>query len=55
MIVPFSEVKENCDDVLTQTVSNNPDDTVVIAYTGGSTGNPKGVELTNKNLIATNC
>lgn len=52
MIVPFNEVKENCDDVLTQTVSNNPDDTVVIAYTGGSTGNPKGVELTNKNLIA---
>ena len=51
-IVPFKAVKEDNREVVVETVFNNPDDTVVIAYTGGSTGNPKGVELTNKNLVA---
>ena len=28
------------------------DDTIVIQYTGGTTGVSKGAELTNKNLLA---
>lgn len=30
----------------------NPNDTIVLQYTGGTTGVSKGAELTNKNLIA---
>ncbi len=30
----------------------NPDDTVVLQYTGGTTGVAKGAELTNRNLVA---
>lgn len=30
----------------------NPDDTVVLQYTGGTTGVSKGAELTNRNLVA---
>jgi long-chain acyl-CoA synthetase len=30
----------------------NPDDTIVLQYTGGTTGVAKGAELTNRNLVA---
>lgn len=30
----------------------NPDDTIILQYTGGTTGVAKGAELTNRNLIA---
>ena len=33
-------------------LNKGSDRTTLIVYTGGSTGDPKGVELTNKNLIA---
>ncbi len=33
-------------------VQGNPDDTVVLQYTGGTTGVAKGAELTNRNLVA---
>lgn len=33
-------------------VDVKPDDTAVLMYTGGTTGVPKGAELTNRNLIA---
>jgi len=33
-------------------VSIQPDDTAVLMYTGGTTGVPKGAQLTHKNLIA---
>ncbi len=31
---------------------SNPDDTIILQYTGGTTGVAKGAELTNRNLIA---
>ncbi|MAD46838.1 MAG: long-chain fatty acid--CoA ligase [Oceanospirillaceae bacterium] len=30
----------------------NPDDTIILQYTGGTTGVAKGAELTNRNLVA---
>jgi len=33
-------------------VNLTPDDTAVILYTSGTTGNPKGVELTQRNVIS---
>jgi long-chain acyl-CoA synthetase len=30
----------------------NPEDTAVLIYTGGTTGTPKGAELTHKNLVS---
>lgn len=33
-------------------VKNAKDDVTMIVYTGGTTGEPKGVELTNENIIA---
>ncbi len=33
-------------------VNLTPDDTAVILYTSGTTGNPKGVELTHRNIIS---
>ncbi|MBD3272373.1 MAG: long-chain-fatty-acid--CoA ligase [Elusimicrobia bacterium] len=36
----------------TQYHKSKPDDCIMIIYTSGTTGNPKGVMLTNKNLVA---
>ncbi len=33
-------------------VSSDPDDTAVLMYTGGTTGVPKGAQLTHRNLVA---
>ena len=35
-----------------KTLEREPDDTAAILYTGGTTGVPKGVELTHKNIMA---
>lgn len=57
-ILPYKEVvargAANADDYLDDLpgVDLTPDDTAVILYTSGTTGNPKGVELTHRNVIS---
>lgn len=38
-------------DLEARTLSASPDDVASIVYTSGTTGNPKGVELTHRNLV----
>ena len=51
--IPYKEFLKKGQDVLDfDPVKFDADDTAVIVYTGGTTGTPKGVELTNKNFNA---
>ena len=57
-ILPYTHVVErgsaSGDDYLgdLEGIDLTPDDTAVILYTSGTTGNPKGVELTQRNVIS---
>ncbi|KAI8647725.1 hypothetical protein BD408DRAFT_377864 [Parasitella parasitica] len=53
-IMPFDEIVENEIDAehVEPVVKPKPDDLALVMYTSGSTGPPKGVELTNANIIA---
>lgn len=50
-MLQFQDVTENGSTKI-ESVSVKPDDLGLIMYTSGSTGAPKGVELTNGNIIA---
>jgi len=48
----FSSLIENCDDTRLPRVTFDPQDTALIQFTGGTTGLPKGAEITHANIIA---
>lgn len=52
-IIPFSEVVKNGASSDISEAPPSPDDIAIIMYTSGSTGVPKGVLLTHKNMIST--
>ncbi|XP_071041001.1 long-chain-fatty-acid--CoA ligase 4 isoform X2 [Parasteatoda tepidariorum] len=54
-VIPFSQVEKtgaNCDPI-SKPDPPGPHDIAVIMYTSGSTGIPKGVKLTHKNMVVT--
>ncbi|XP_033209649.1 long-chain-fatty-acid--CoA ligase 3 isoform X2 [Belonocnema kinseyi] len=52
-LIPFSDVIKTGSDSNAELVSPKSEDTAIIMYTSGSTGVPKGVLLSHKNIIAT--
>lgn len=52
-LIPFSDVIKCGNNSKTLSISPNIDDTAIIMYTSGSTGVPKGVLLSHKNIICT--
>ncbi len=50
--VTFSEALKQGKDFSIKDFQSNPDDTIILQYTGGTTGVSKGAMLTNRNLIS---
>lgn len=50
--VTFKEALDIGEDYPVSLYEGDPEDTIVLQYTGGTTGVAKGAELTNRNLIA---
>ncbi|CAD6209171.1 GSCOCG00003763001-RA-CDS [Cotesia congregata] len=51
-LLPFSDVIKIGNSSTIESIGPQPDDTAIIMYTSGSTGVPKGVILTHKNIVA---
>ncbi len=51
-LLPQANVPSELPDIDTTAVAVGPHDTALIQYTSGSTGDPKGVELTHANVMA---
>jgi long-chain acyl-CoA synthetase len=51
-IVSFKEALEQGKKFKIKSFQSNPDDVILLQYTGGTTGVAKGAMLTNKNLVA---
>ena len=51
-VLSFDDLRELGTESLKTPVPPSPDDLACIMYTSGSTGVPKGVELTHKNIVA---
>ncbi|XP_043274109.1 long-chain-fatty-acid--CoA ligase 4 isoform X2 [Venturia canescens] len=52
-LMPFSDIIKKGNTSNRPSVAPEPEDTAIIMYTSGSTGVPKGVLLSHKNIIAT--
>ena len=52
-MIPFSDVIKTGQDSNAEMVSPKSEDIAIIMYTSGSTGVPKGVLLSHKNIVAT--
>jgi long-chain acyl-CoA synthetase len=48
----FSSLIDGCDDMRLPRIAFDPEDTALIQFTGGTTGLPKGAEITHANIIA---
>ncbi|CAL4146693.1 unnamed protein product [Meganyctiphanes norvegica] len=50
-LIPFMELLQPPENLIVSAGNPEPEDVAILMYTSGSTGNPKGVELTHKNIL----